>query len=171
MPWTPSLVTPPSQPDDTPVEEFIGWHSVLKDDGCPLNPSCLNCPLPECKEDVGYWPALAAAKAAGAPIQSQPERGKRPRSNDPDAHILYYHAKGWTINATARVTGASRDIVRRVFHAAGYSVVQEPVYTPEDKARARELFKEGVSVLNISRQLQMDRNKVYRVVADLRVAA
>lgn len=55
-------------------EEDEGWQLFMLDDGCQLWDSCLNCPLPLCKDDVGDEAARAAARRAGVGFQY---RGKQ----------------------------------------------------------------------------------------------
>ena len=31
------------------------WHLLLKDEGCVESPTCLECPLPQCKLDDPRW--------------------------------------------------------------------------------------------------------------------
>ncbi len=61
------------------------------DDGCDLAPSCLNCPLPECKHDL-----------------------ETDRNRDRDARIVAMRTRGATVQQIGQVFGLSDRTVYRI---------------------------------------------------------
>jgi len=44
----------PLSPEDTDPTDLPPEFCRYRDEGCELAPSCLNCPLPECVEDIPW---------------------------------------------------------------------------------------------------------------------
>ena len=48
------LDTPPDKPSRLRLGS-LPEHHTYRDDGCEVSPSCLRCPLPQCKHDAPGW--------------------------------------------------------------------------------------------------------------------
>ena len=75
-------------------------HHTYKDDGCEVSPSCLRCPLPQCKHDEPGWYL-------------------RQRREERDRTMLRLRSReGMTVTQLARRFGVSKRTVFRSLHRA-----------------------------------------------------
>ena len=87
---TPQRLFPDSLPE----------HHTYRDDGCEVSPSCLRCPLPQCKHDEPGW-------------YLRERRAQRDRTI-----CRLRRREGLTVNQLANRFGVSKRTVFRVLHRA-----------------------------------------------------
>ena len=75
-------------------------HHTYTDEGCEVSPSCLRCPLPQCKHDEPGWYL-------------------RQRRAERDRTMLWLRSReGMTVTQLARRFGVSKRTVFRALHRA-----------------------------------------------------